>query len=74
MLTLKAGLSAAGKSDIYNKVDAIQAVNTDLGEYVTGKALDGLFVKVADKEKGIRTNVAERTSELLQRVFGRLDE
>ena len=74
MATLKVGLAAAGKDEIYNKVNSIQTVNTDLGEYVTGKALDGLFVKVADKEKGIRTNVAERTSELLQRVFGRLDE
>ena len=73
MMALKVGLTAAKKDDLYNKIDAIQSVNTNLGEYVTGKALDGLFVKVADKEKGIRTNVAERTSELLQRVFGQLD-
>ncbi len=74
MIGLKAGLTAAGKSSLYNKVDAIQPVNTNLGEYVTGKALDGLFTKVADKEVDIRTNVAARTSELLQKVFGRLDK
>lgn len=74
MLALKLGLSAAGKSDIYEKIDAIQPVNTNLGEYVTGKALDGLFLKVADKEAGIRANAAERTSDLLQKVFGRLDK
>lgn len=74
MGTLQLGLAAAGKSSLYNKVDAIQHVNTNLGEYVTGKALDGLFTKVADKEVDIRTNAAARTSELLQKVFGRLDE
>lgn len=74
MTTLKAGLALAGKSALYDKVDAIQAVNTNLGEYVTGKALDGLFTKVADKEVDIRTNAAARTTDLLKRVFGRLDE
>ena len=74
MTTLKAGLALAGKSALYDKVDAIQTVNTNLGEYVTGKALDGLFTKVADKEVDIRTNAAARTTDLLKRVFGRLDE
>ncbi len=73
MAALKIGLNAAGKPDLYNKVESIQHVNTNLGEYVTGKALDGLFAKVAEKETGIRTNAAERTSELLKKVFGRLD-
>lgn len=73
MIGLKAGLTAAGKTALYDKVASIQHVNTDLGEYVTGKALDGLFTKVADKEVAIRTNAAERTSDLLQKVFGRLD-
>ncbi len=62
------------KAYLYDKVNAIQTVNTNLGEYVTGKALDGLFTKVADKEVDIRTNAAARTSDLLKRVFGRLDE
>lgn len=73
MIGLKAGLTAAGKTALYDKVASIQHVNTDLGEYVTGKALDGLFTKVADKETDIRTNAAARTSDLLQKVFGRLD-
>lgn len=71
---LKIGLSSAGKGEMYNKIMAIERVNTNLGEYVTGRALDGLFVKVAEKEKGIRTDVSQRTSDLLQKVFGRLDE
>lgn len=73
MTALQIGLNAAGKEELYSKIDAIQSVNTNLGEYVTGKALDGLFLKVADKEADIRTNVEARTSELLQKVFGRLD-
>lgn len=39
-------------------------------EYVTDKALEGLFVIVAREEKAIRENPAARTTELLRRVFG----
>jgi hypothetical protein len=42
----------------------------DLDAYVTHKALDGLFIKIADEEKRIRENPAARTTELLQKVFG----
>ena len=43
---------------------------TDLDSYVTQKALDGLFVKVAEEEKRIRENPVARTTALLQQVFG----
>jgi hypothetical protein len=43
---------------------------TDLDSYVTQKALDGLFVRVAQEEKSIRTNPAARTSGILKKVFG----
>jgi hypothetical protein len=42
----------------------------DLDDYVTRKALDGLFVKIADEEKQIRENPVARTTDLLQKVFG----
>jgi hypothetical protein len=42
----------------------------DLDQYITHKALDGLFLKVAEEEKLIRQNPAARTSELLRKVFG----
>ena len=42
--------------------------------YVTQRALEGLFSKVTDKEKGIRKNINERISPLLQKVFGQLDK
>ncbi len=70
---LKIGLSSTGNDALYNKIMSIERVNTNLGEYVTGKALDGLFVKVAEKEKGIRTDASQRVTDLLRNVFGRLD-
>lgn len=42
----------------------------DIDAYVTRKALDGLFVKIAEQEKAIRENPAARTTDLLQKVFG----
>jgi hypothetical protein len=48
-------------------------VNTNLGEWVTGKALNGLFVKVADEEVKIRHDISHRVTDLLRRVFGSLD-
>lgn len=44
--------------------------NLDLDDYVTRKALDGLFLKIADEERRIRENPGARATELLQRVFG----
>ncbi len=42
----------------------------DLDSYVTDKALDGLFTRIADEEKQIRANPAARSTELLKKVFG----
>ena len=48
---------------------------TDLGKYVTQKALDGIFFKVAIEEKEIRNNPAKwaatAVGNILQRVFGK---
>jgi hypothetical protein len=44
-------------------------INVELDEYLTHKALDGLFLKVADQEKEIRTDVNARVTDLLKRVF-----
>ena len=57
----------------YNKATLItggQAVNPDLNAYVTQKAIDGLFVLVADEEQQIRKDPLARTTDLLKRVFG----
>lgn len=44
--------------------------NIDLDQYVTQKAVDGLFVMVAEQEKNIRKNPVEQTTNLLKKVFG----
>lgn len=54
----------------YNKIPLVKKVNPNLDEYATGKALDGLFVLVAQEEKNIRQNPQARTSALLKKVFG----
>lgn len=45
-------------------------VNVKLDEYLTQKALDGLFLKIGEEEKKIRTDPMARVTELLKRVFG----
>lgn len=42
----------------------------DVNSYVTQKALDGLYLRVGDEEKAIRTDPAARSSDLLKKVFG----
>jgi len=56
-----------------NKVPFVEKVNPDLNEYATQKAIDGLFLLVADEEKLIREDPVARTSDLLKKVFGQLD-
>ncbi|MFT2010880.1 DUF4197 domain-containing protein [Pontibacter sp. 13R65] len=53
----------------YNKLPLVQKVNPNLDEYATGKAIDGLFVMVANEEKNIRQNPGARSTALLQKVF-----
>jgi hypothetical protein len=43
----------------------------DLDEYVTDRALDGLFTVLATEEQKIRQDPLARTTDLLRRVFGR---
>ncbi|KOS05893.1 hypothetical protein AM493_07475 [Flavobacterium akiainvivens] len=57
----------------YNKVPLVQKVNPDLTDYVTNKALEGVFKMIAVEEKEIRTNINERTSTLLKKVFALQD-
>lgn len=54
----------------YNKIPFVEKVNPDLEQFVTQKALDGLFIQVAKEEKEIRQNPAARVSDLLKKVFG----
>ena len=56
------------------KIAGLKPVNISLEEYATKKALDALFVKVAEEEKAIRTDPVARVNDILKRVFGQLDK
>ena len=54
-------------------VDSYIPSNDDesLNEYVTQKAIDGLFKIIAEKESAIRENPIEQTTSLLKKVFSK---
>jgi len=53
----------------YNKIPLIEKVNPNLEDYVTQKAMIGLFLLIEDEEKKIRQDPIARTTELLKKVF-----
>ena len=55
---------------LYNQVPLVTPVNSDLADYTTGKAKDGLFHLVGEEEKLIRTDATHRVNDILQNVFG----
>jgi len=54
----------------YNALPFVPEVDADLTTYVVGKGLDGIFLYLAKEEAAIRTDPVERTTALLQQVFG----
>lgn len=54
----------------YAALPFVSGLKTDLNEYVTQKAMDGVFHYVAQEEGAIRQNPAKRTTEILRTVFG----
>jgi hypothetical protein len=57
----------------YNSLPLVSKVNPDLTDYVTDKALEGVYRMIAIEEKNIRTNLASRTSDLLKKAFALQD-
>jgi len=55
------------------QLTGFKPVNIQLDDYLTQKALDGLFLKIAEQERQIRENPAARVTELLKRVFGSIN-
>ncbi|MDX9929485.1 MAG: DUF4197 domain-containing protein [Bacteroidales bacterium] len=55
------------------RLAGFNTVNTEIDDYLTKKALDGLFMKIAEEELKIRKDVSARVTPLLQKVFGSLD-
>ncbi len=56
----------AASAGLLDKKDA------DIDGYVTQKAMDGLFLLIAEEEKKLRSNPMEAGSGLLKKVFGAL--
>jgi hypothetical protein len=54
------------------KLGLVKKEDANLDSYVTQKALDGLFIMVAEEEAKIRQNPAQAASGILQKVFGAL--
>src|SRR5690606_5913056 len=63
----------AGIIEKYNSLPLTKDVNPDLTDYVTAKALDGVFTMIAVEEKEIRADFSSRTSHLLKKVFALQD-
>lgn len=54
----------------YNKIPYVKKMNPDLNDYVTQKAIEGLFLLVAQEELKIRKDPAARVTDILKKVFG----
>ncbi len=72
--TAKLGLATrydqyAGKAA---QLGLLRAQDANLDDYVTAKALDGLFSRIAEEEHAIRSNPAGEASSLIRKVFGAL--
>ncbi len=71
-----ARLGLAGKYNQYAgkaaQLGLVSAQDANLDDYVTAKALDGLFSRIADEEHQIRKDPLGQTSALIKKVFGSL--
>lgn len=58
---------------VFGQMAGFKPVEIELDEYLTNKALEGLFLKIADEELKIRKDPLARASNLLKRVFSSVD-
>ena len=54
------------------QVGLISAEDANLNDYVTAKALDGLFAAIGEEERAIRADPMGQASSLIKKVFGAL--
>jgi len=55
------------------RLGGFKPVTTNLDDFLTKKALDGIFLKIEGEELKIRKEVSARVTPILQKVFGSLD-
>ena len=58
----------------YNRLPLVSKVNPDITDYVTNKAMDGVFKMISVEEVNIRTKLSSRSSDLLKKVFALQDK
>jgi uncharacterized protein DUF4197 len=52
------------------RLGLVRKEDANLEDYITGRALDGLFLMMAEEEKKIRRDPLAETSSILRKVFG----
>jgi len=74
---VKKAMAKVKLAEKYNEIAAsgarfglVKEEEANLEDYVTRKALDGLFVVIAEEEKKIRQNPAAAASSIIRKVFG----
>jgi hypothetical protein len=74
---VKKAMAKVKLAEKYNEIAAsgakfglVKEEDAQLEDYVTRKALDGLFITIAEEEKKIRQNPAGAASAILRKVFG----
>lgn len=55
----------------YRQIPFVPDVKANLTEHVVKRGMDGIFYYLAKEEAAIRRNPVKRTTEILQKVFGR---
>jgi len=72
-MTARTGVTSQYKQ-LFDKLGFLSSVmdpdDYDIDKYVTDKTVDGLFHMISVEEKKIRANPVERTTDLLKKVFG----
>jgi hypothetical protein len=76
---VKKSTAQVGLAEKYNAIASkglqlgvIDASQASIEQYVTKKALDGLYTMIADEEKALRQDPVGATSSLVRKVFGAL--
>jgi len=68
----KVGQVANAAASLAGKTPPMPAVEVDLATYATNRALDGLFLKIGEEERKIRSNPLAYASSMIKKVFGAL--
>ncbi len=79
LLVVQAATKKVRLADAYNqfagkgvRLGLIRAEDANLDEYVTRKALDGLYATIAEEERAIRASPLDQSQKIVRKVFGAL--